>query len=185
MPVAVKKQLQSAELVYNRSSMPKPQSRHPKTFFRALNKSANCGIVGEEKFVVMGTIYRDRVYTPGGPGAEAFAGGAGPPPNGGQLIHTALGGLMISNNCVMTLGKWCSYITIEFARNAIDNSSESSSSDTAAVSAFGNVDATNSKTESDYPKIIQVSGDLPSRTFLVGKYESEYDAKVHMEMVTH
>lgn len=136
---------------------------------------------GEESYVVTGTIYRDRIHSPGGPGAAAFANGGGPPPNGGGLLNTSLGGLMISNSCVVTLGKWCAYVQIDSVVNYVVPST-----DTAAVPA-GGIGFTSGEVDVDKEQstsITQVLLEEPRR-FLVGKFDNENEAKLNMEMVQY
>ena len=181
IPSALKRQLQGPDLPYNQSAMPKPVVKPPKTVIRGKsgNNPSDKVVDGEESYVVTGTIYRDRIHSPGGPGAAAFANGGGPPPNGGGLLNTVLGGLMISNSCVVTLGKWCAYLKIDSVVNYVVPSA-----DPAAVSSGGigfSCDTDSAKDQNT--SVTQVLLGEPRR-FLVGKFDTEHEAKLNLEMVS-
>lgn len=184
----VKRNLSGPELPYNHTAMPNHIQKPPKTNFRASVAAGTIVSVqnGEESFVVMGTLYRDRTYTSGGPGASAFATGAGPPPNGGGLVNTALGGLMISNSCVVSIGKWCVYLSVGTVKNVVVEEKREAAPLPPPVAGLGFGSAAIS-TQSEVPKpsikVTQVPCDIPHRRYLVGKYDTEHDAKLNMEMV--
>jgi hypothetical protein len=190
MPAAIKRNLQGPELPYNHSGMPNPPNKPPKTSFHAAPPGqAEAKVLdGEESYLVVGTIFRERSYTPGGPGADAFASGAGPPPNGGGLMNTVLGGLMISNSCVVAVGKWCVYVSIETVRNVVERGIEDPAPPPSGGGGFGSASASAPPSEPSRgapDRVTQVPCNVPKRRFFVGKYDTENDAKLNMEMVSY
>lgn len=175
------RQLQAPEIVYNVCVMPKPPVKPPKIVSSSKSSTVRRDIVnGEKTYIAKGTIYRERIHSAGGPGAGAFANGGGPPPNGGGLMNSVQGGLMISNSCVISLGKWCAYIQIDTVENYITPAADIPQ----AVDGFGfSSSADDSEKAKSKVALSQYWHSTPRR-FFVGKFDSELEAKVNMDMVS-
>ena len=159
--------------------MPHPTVKPPKHNFQFVTPESKTVINGSQSFMVTGTLYRERNYGTGGPGAAAFSVVGGTPPNGGGLVNTSLGGLMLANNSVVILGKWCVYLSIEPVRNYVTKSADTPDKETADNLSLS---TTNDSTSDANTSITRVPIGVIKRYF-VGKYESEREAKANMEMV--
>lgn len=186
LPISINKQLQGADIPYNFCNMPKPPIRPPKITSRPkITKATEDTFDGEETYVVTGTIYRDRVYSAGGPGAAAFANGGGSAPNGGGLVNSVLGGLMISNSSVVQLGKWCAYVQIITLKNYSSTCSEPEAGTISSIGFTSTFEATQvakeqlSKAKKTRTQVLNCA----PRRYFVGKFDSEHDAKMNMNLV--
>ena len=167
---------------YNSCAMPKPPVRPPKVTSHPIESVAPDKVIdGEVTHIITGTIYRERMHSSGGPGAAVFANGGGSAPNGGGMANTALGGLMISNSCVIHLGKWCAYLKVETVKNYVVLNSDGTD-EPGAVIGFGAAVADAARAKEGARTVQQVPIGKP-RTYYVGKFDNEMEAKVNMDMV--
>jgi hypothetical protein len=132
-----------------------------KRFPAAPSSTADSAAVGAETFSVNGSLYREKVYS--------YYIGSGPPfmgapPNAAYTTaNAAIDGISNTGGAGITWGKWCVYITVETLVTVSDEADRSSHS-VVRTNAAG------------LPQIRKG----PPRTYFVGKYNFEDEAKSYM-----
>lgn len=187
LPSVLKKQIQGCVVPFNQVVMPQPLEkaplktyRHPSQVDDNIKFEDAMSIDGTESYIATGCIFRERVYYSNGPGVALL--GVGFQPGGGGLALTASGGLMISNSSTVSSGKWCAYISIENAKNVAETTVIPTVP--SAEVPFGACPEVVAAAETKKTIITQV-GCGTVRRYLVGKYDTEAEAKANMELVKY